>query len=160
MSSHMEIGSECLSSLAPFLSSRRRSGGYIGGMLLQGYSTADAVRHGTVRGDLKLDLNIASIVKTRKCARKSSAGFNLTKHFNEAEGILGIITEGMPVSLVFREPLLIPVPATLRFMPRTLASVAVASFPDIPTACLLAIFTLNFGAAIGTYLLDFLSCCL
>lgn len=35
------------------------------------------------------------VIKTRRRARKSSAGFDTTKLFIGAEGTLGIITEGM-----------------------------------------------------------------
>lgn len=34
------------------------------------------------------------VIKTRQRARKSSAGFDVTKLFIGAEGTLGIITEG------------------------------------------------------------------
>lgn len=36
------------------------------------------------------------VVKTRRRARKSAAGFDLTKLFIGAEGTLGIVTEGKP----------------------------------------------------------------
>lgn len=40
------------------------------------------------------------VIKTRRRARKSSAGFDTTKLFIGAEGTLGIVTEGEP-SLIF-----------------------------------------------------------
>lgn len=36
------------------------------------------------------------VIKTRQRARKSAAGFDITKLFVGAEGTLGIVTEGMP----------------------------------------------------------------
>ena len=57
------------------------------------------------------------VIKTRRRARKSSAGFDLTKLFIGAEGTLGIITE-----------------ATLRLSPKLPTSVAVAQFPDVQNA--------------------------
>lgn len=57
------------------------------------------------------------VIKTRRRARKSSAGFDTTKLFIGAEGTLGIVTE-----------------ATLRLAPKLPTSVAVAQFPDVATA--------------------------
>jgi len=41
------------------------------------------------------------VIKTRRRARKSSAGFDTTKLFIGAEGTLGIITEGNSKNFVF-----------------------------------------------------------
>jgi hypothetical protein len=38
------------------------------------------------------------VIKTRRRARKSSAGFDTTKLFIGAEGTLGIVTEGDQIS--------------------------------------------------------------
>ena len=57
------------------------------------------------------------VIKTRRRARKSSAGFDTTKLFIGAEGTLGIVTE-----------------ATLRLAPILPTSVAVAQFSDVATA--------------------------
>lgn len=57
------------------------------------------------------------VIKTRRRAHKSSAGFDLTKLFIGAEGTLGIVTE-----------------ATLRLAPKVPTSVAVAQFTDVQKA--------------------------
>lgn len=79
--------------------------------------SANAVRYGTAKAEWFLNLvnfalNVLStiinlthflqtvvlpsgeVIKTRRRARKSSAGFDTTKLFIGAEGTLGIVTEG------------------------------------------------------------------
>ncbi|KAF9223160.1 hypothetical protein BS17DRAFT_706892 [Gyrodon lividus] len=93
----------------------------IGGMISTGCSGTNAVRYGTARGEWILNVTIvlpsSEVIKTRQRARKSSAGFDLTKLFIGAEGTLGIVTE-----------------ATLRLAPLLPTRVAVAQFPDIRLA--------------------------
>ncbi|KAF8841526.1 hypothetical protein BDN67DRAFT_901391 [Paxillus ammoniavirescens] len=93
----------------------------IGGMISTGCSGTNAVKYGTARGEWILNATIVlpsgEVIKTRQRARKSSAGFDLTKLFIGAEGTLGIVTE-----------------ATLRLAPLLPTRVAVAQFPDIRLA--------------------------
>jgi D-lactate dehydrogenase (cytochrome) len=57
------------------------------------------------------------VIKTRKRAHKSSAGFDLTQLFIGAEGTLGIVTE-----------------VTLKLAPILPSTVAVAQFPKASNA--------------------------
>ncbi|EPQ58897.1 FAD-binding domain-containing protein [Gloeophyllum trabeum ATCC 11539] len=96
-------------------------GATIGGMIATGCSGTNAVRYGTARGEWFLNVTVvlpdASVIKTRRRARKSAAGFDLTRLFVGAEGTLGIVTE-----------------ATLRLAPVLPTRVALAQFADVDGA--------------------------
>jgi len=96
-------------------------GAMIGGMVGTGCSGTNAARYGTMREwvlSLTVVLADGTIIKTRRRARKSSAGYDLTRLFIGSEGTLGLVTE-----------------ATLKLTTKPQhSSVAVISFPDISSA--------------------------
>ncbi|TFK55021.1 hypothetical protein OE88DRAFT_1653638 [Heliocybe sulcata] len=96
-------------------------GATIGGMIGTGCSGTNAVRYGTAKGEWFLNVTVVlpsgEVIKTRRRARKSSAGFDTTKLFIGAEGTLGIVTE-----------------ATLRLAPVIPTRVAMAQFPNVDKA--------------------------
>jgi D-lactate dehydrogenase (cytochrome) len=108
----------------------------IGGMTATRASGTNAVRYGTMRENvLALTVVTASgeIIKTGTRARKSSAGYDLTRLFVGSEGTLGIITE-----------------ITLRLYGLTEAiSAAIVAFPDVRSAADATIQTIQMGIPVA-----------
>ncbi|OJT12840.1 D-lactate dehydrogenase [cytochrome], mitochondrial [Trametes pubescens] len=110
-------------------------GATIGGMLSTGCSGTNAVRYGTAKAEWFLNATVVlpsgEVIKTRRRARKSSAGFDTTKLFIGAEGTLGIVTE-----------------VTIRLAPLLPTNVAVVQFPDVRSATEAVIEVVNAGVGI------------
>lgn len=108
----------------------------LGGMTATRASGTNAVRYGTMRENvLSLTVVMADgrTIKTAKRARKSSAGYDLTRLFVGSEGTLGVITE-----------------ITLRVygIPERISS-AVVAFPKLDSAVHAVISTIQIGIPIA-----------
>ncbi len=117
----------------------------LGGMAATRASGTNAVRYGTMKDNilsLQAVMPDGQIIRTGHRARKSSAGYDLTRLLIGAEGTLGIITE---------------ITLRLQGIPEAITS-ARCSFPTVDAACQAVMMTIQYGIPVARIeLLDELS---
>ncbi len=108
----------------------------LGGMVSTRASGTNAVRYGTMKDNvlaLKAVLPNGEVITTARRAKKSSAGYDLTRLFVGAEGTLGIITE---------------ITLKLYGIPEAISG-GICPFPSVRAACDATIMTIQSGLPVA-----------
>jgi D-lactate dehydrogenase (cytochrome) len=108
----------------------------LGGMAATRASGTNAVRYGTMKDNviaLKAVLPNGEIIRTAQRAKKSAAGYDLTRLFVGAEGTFGVIAE---------------LTLKLQGIPEAISS-AVCPFPSVDAACRATILTIQSGIPVA-----------
>lgn len=108
----------------------------LGGMAATRASGTNAVRYGTMKDNvlaLKVVLANGEVITTSRRAKKSSAGYDLTRLMIGSEGTLGVITE---------------LTLKLQGIPEAISG-GVCSFPSVEAACNATILTIQSGIPIA-----------
>jgi len=108
----------------------------LGGMVATRASGTNAVRYGTMKDNvlsLKVVLPSGEVMTTSRRAKKSSAGYDLTRLFVGSEGTLGLITE---------------ITLKLQGIPEAM-SAGVCPFPSVKAACDATILTIQSGLPVA-----------
>ena len=108
----------------------------LGGMAATRASGTNAVRYGTMKDNvlaLEAVMPDGEVIRTASRARKSSAGYDLTRLLIGSEGTLGIITA---------------ITLKLQGIPEAMSS-ARCSFPSVDAACQAVIATIQYGIPVA-----------